>query len=161
MLFINWFLFRMVVVFVAAIVGCAAAIWATRRRKLLIRIPVLVVSVPIGVIGALLISLVVLGQLMGCDTHSRPLYSPDGKSAVRIETFDGGGTGGDTSVVFYTMHGFRTSKVFNGGWRSVEDGDIQWVNDSNLLIRYGHYWDGYDESCQSTQNIRVQCVRKN
>ena len=158
MLFIDWSMLATLLIALVAISGAIAVIWAVRKKKLLIKIPVIVSSVPFGLLGTLALLLMALGQIWGCETHEDPIYSPDGKSAARVETWDAGATGGGTDVLVYADHGFRVNTVLSGNWRFVGAGDVEWLDNSHLLIRYDHY-DGYDEakSCRSTRAVDVKC----
>jgi len=161
MFFVNWYLIRSVSVCFALLCLGGWAVWAVRQKRWAVKISVIAISLPIGAVASFLLLLFVLGQLMGCESHGRPVYSPNGKSAARVETTDAGALGGDTVVAVYTAHGFRTKTVFFGGWRSVEDEDVLWTDDKNLTIRYEH-WTGFDEqkTCSDFGDIRVHCVAK-
>jgi hypothetical protein len=161
MVFFNWDLIGSVAICIA-VIGCvSASIWAVRRKRLAIKVPVIAVGIPISLVGVLFLSLLVLGELMGCQTDSAPIYSPSHKAAVRVEDWDAGATGGDTDVRVYEEHGLRVTIALSGGWKFVQADDIKWLDDSHLLIRYVHD-DGYDEdkSCHSTRDVQVQCVTK-
>jgi hypothetical protein len=161
MLFLNWSLFGSLM---TALLVISAVVWVmkiVRRSNLWVRIPIIIATIPIGLIAALFILLMALAQVSGCNSHGVPVYSPNGKSAARVETDDEGATGGGTGVQLYSVHGFWTSSVFYGGWKSVEDQDLEWQSDTNLVVHYVHYG-GYREAdnCHSFGEIHVTCVPK-
>jgi len=161
MVFVEWDRIGSVVVCVAVLVVICSAIWRVRRKRLLLRIPVIAIAIPIGLVGSLFLSLFVLSELLGCETDSTPIYSPSHKAAVRLEDWDAGATGGSTDVRVYEEHGLWVDTVLSGEWKFVQAEDVRWLDDSHLLIRYEHYGD-YNESkdCHSTGDIQVQCVAK-
>ncbi len=91
---------------------------------------------------------------IGCQSYGKPLYSPNGKLAVRTENSDEGGLGGATSVVIYRWHGFNTSRVYDGSFLSVEDKDLHWISDSELHIDYTDTF----EQCRNAGGVTVHCV---
>lgn len=111
-------------------------------------------SVPVGALGALF-ALLTWGA-SGCQSYSTPLYSPNGKMAARIRTADEGALGGGTSVELFSAHGLDTNQLFQGGWRSVQPGDVRWTSDSELTISY----EGEAYSCASAQTVKVRCTAK-
>ena len=152
-------LFRNVLIVTATVVAATAAMWLVRHKTVVIKVIVGIFSVPLGLLGVSLLCLIVLSQLMGCDVHGIPRYSPNGKIAARIETSSEGALGGDTFVTIYAAHGFTTKTIFAGDWRSVEDRDIQWLDDSHLVIHYVPYRErDVRNSCEDTRNVHVTCV---
>ncbi len=120
-----------------------------------------IATIPVGLILILLLGLFVFSDLSGCSGHGAPVYSPNGKQAALIWFDDEGATGGGASVELYDMHGMRFESVFDGQWKSVDQSDVQWADDSHLLIRYAH-WPYYDEqkTCRDFHSIRVICMPK-
>jgi hypothetical protein len=161
MIFVNWWLVFLAIVLLAVVASAVVAMRAARRKRTAIKVTVGVFSVPLGLVAILLLSLFALTQLMGCNTHGIPQYSSDGRAAARTETFDSGALGGSTSVTVYAAHGFNTKTVYLGDYRSVKDNDLQWIDDSHLVIHYSHY-EGYDEgaSCKGNNMVKVTCMRK-
>ncbi len=78
-----------------------------------------------------------------------------------IWTYDAGATGGGSWVELYDLYGFRSEKVFGGGWKSVNQKDVRWIDNTRLAIRYDH-WDGYDEqnTCTPFHSVKVICTPK-
>jgi hypothetical protein len=120
-----------------------------------------IATIPAGLILTLLLGLFVLSDLSGCNGHGAPIYSPNGESAALIWFYDGGATGGGAWVELYDMHGLRFESVFDGQWKSVDQSDVQWIDDSHVLIHYEH-WPYYDEqkTCEDFHSIKVVCVPK-
>lgn len=100
-------------------------------------------------------------QFMGCTGQGAPIYSPNGKNAAVITFHDEGATGGGAGVELYDMHGLRFESVYDGGWKSVDQSDVHWIDDSHVTIHYEH-WGGYDEqkTCRDFHSIKVACVAK-
>ena len=152
-------LFRNLLIVTAVIVAAAAAMWLVRRKTVVTKVIVGIFSIPLGLLGIFLLGLIVLSQLMGCDIHGIPRYSPNGKIAARTETSSEGALGGDTFVTLYTAHGFSTKTIFSGDLQSVRDSDIQWLDDSHLVIHYVPYRErDIRNSCEDTRNVHVTCV---
>lgn len=161
MLFIDWRALGLFLLSLVVIAGSTVGVWHLRKRHILLRIASVLLSLPLCGVAALLVLFAILSNLLGCETHGKAVYSPNGKIAARIETSDEGATGGSSFVRLYTEHGLRTRTVFLGGWRSVEDGDLTWDGDAVLNIRYDHYA-GYNEAgtCTGMDGVHVHCEAK-
>jgi len=120
-----------------------------------------IATIPVGVIVTLLLGLFVLSDLSGCSGHGAPIYSPNGKEAALVWFHDEGATGGGAWVELYDTHGLRFGSVFDGGWKSVDQTDVHWTDDSHITIDYEH-WPDYDEqkSCKDFPAVKVTCVPK-
>ena len=154
MLFIDW---RLLELLAAGMLLIPASMWVIRwseKRHLVIRILLQVCSISTTLISVLMLLLITLSAA-GCESHEVPVYSPDGKRAARIETFDRGALGGDTVVNVYADWGFKTSVIFYGGWKSVERKDLQWRGNSELDIHYT----GEAATCQSAAGVKPTCTR--
>jgi hypothetical protein len=158
-MFFGWLLFRNVLIVTVTVVAAAAVMWVVRRKRVVIKVIVGIFSIPLGLLGMLLLGFIAFGELMGCDTHGIPQYSPNGKIAARTETSDEGALGGDTFVTLYTTYGFSTKSIFHGGTVTVRDNDIRWLDDSHLVVHYKLYG-GLDEVkfCEGTARVQVTCV---
>jgi hypothetical protein len=135
--------------------------WLTWRKGSWTRVIGSIATIPVGVIVTLLLGLFVLSDLSGCSGHGAPIYSPNGKNAALVWFDDEGATGGGASVQLYDMHGLRSESVFDGGWKSVDQSDVNWIDDSHVAIHYEH-WQGYDEgkTCRDFHSVKVTCVPK-
>lgn len=140
----------------AVIVVCRFAY----RKRLWVRLIVSITAAPIGLVVTLILGLLILAQFMGCESHGSPIYSPDGSNAAMIWTNDGGALGGDSSVILYDWHGLRSGMVYGGGWKSVDEGDVHWSDNSHITIHY--YQQGYVErkSCKDFHTVQVTCIPK-
>lgn len=155
MLFIEWRFWGLVLisllVVTASILGLRHAGLIERR---ITRWSLRLLCIPMCLLGTLFTVFLLAG--LGCESHSAPVYSPSGKEAARVESIDGGATGGNTSVEIFWMHGFGQANVFTGDWYAVGAQDIRWLSDSDLVISY----DGLTGSCYSTTHIKITCIRK-
>jgi hypothetical protein len=157
MLFVDWFF---VMLLVAGVIIVAASIFgirsAAKMRTRTRRVLMLVICVPIGAIASLSLLLMVAGS--GCVTHSSAIYSPSGKVAARVENADEGATGGSTAVELFWAHGFKEKTVYQGGWKSVEPSDIQWISNTQLTIHYSSGYSPDSYNCASAGVVKVTCL---
>ncbi len=155
MLFMEWFRFGAIAIglalLAASIFGFA---YARKLRNKAMRIVIRVISVPIGAIASLVVLLLIAGS--GCVSHSVPVYSPSGKLAARIEDADEGAMGGETSVELFWAHGFRKQTIYQGEWKSVQQSDIQWNSDTDLVIHYSAAYNP-DFRCYTVDIAKVSC----
>ena len=154
MLFIEWWIVRRFIILIMAIALCSGFIWAVRKKRKWIRIPVTLLGSPIVILAALALGLQVLA--LGCLTYSAPVYSPNHEEAARVRTDDEGATGGNSHVDVFRHHGLVSQEVFWGQWKSVGPEDIHWISDSELEIRQ----DGPAYSCEGMPSIKVTCITK-
>src|SRR6266481_5257222 len=90
-------------------------------------------------------------------SYSAAVYSPNRKTAARIDDYNASGFGGaDTSVELFTFHGLKQDIVYLGDFKTVGANDLRWKNDSELEI----YYDGPTCGCKGTQRVLVRCVPK-
>jgi hypothetical protein len=85
----------------------------------------------------------------------RPLYSPGHDKLVRVTTDDEGAVGGHSQVELLTHHGFASSYVYMGYWKSVDIKDVHWIDDSHVKILYDSSSPEHD--CESTPAVKVDC----
>ena len=143
----------------------AAGVFGFRKASKLpqrfARFGVRLVSVPLAGLGTLfallLLSVTILTRMWGCEKDSAPIYSPSGDLAARVENSDEGATGGETYVVLYWAHGFRTETVYFGPSASIEPKDVRWLSDSMLAIQYAYTVSGDGYYCKSAGNVSVIC----
>jgi hypothetical protein len=154
MLFVEWWLVRRFCFGLLIAIGAIVVVWATRAKSWRLRLPILLLSLPTAIAGALFALLT--WNAAGCQSYSSPLYSPNGRMAVRIRISDEGALGGSTSVELFSAHGFNTSEVFQGASLTVKPEDVHWKNDSELEIRY----DGEIYSCSNAGIVKVHCAGK-
>jgi hypothetical protein len=136
-------------------------LWFTWRKGSWTRVVGAITTIPLSALGILVFGLFLLSDFGGCSGHGPPIYSPNGKSAVLVWFHDEGATGGGTYVDVYQSHGLRYASVFDGGWKSVEQGDVQWIDGTHLTLHYEH-WNGYDEqkTCRDLNSVKVTCIPK-
>ena len=131
-------------------------VWLVRKRRNMLRIPVILLSSPAALLACLLIVLQVLTR--GCESYSNPLYSPSHTKLVRVSTFDAGALGGNSAVELLTHRGFSSTYIYRGSWRSVDLAeDVRWLDDNHIAIQYDPYGFG---DCVSTRSVSVQCTKK-
>jgi hypothetical protein len=157
MIFVDWGFVWEFVAFAAVIAG---GIWGFRKvqpRSAAIRLPVRIVSSLFAGASLLLLTMVSCGEAV--TTHSTPLYSPDGKQAVRTNDYDAGALGGWTTIYLYSDHGFYSQSILGGLWKNAEIKDVRWLSDSEILISVPQW--SPDEKlpeCASTNHVKVTCV---
>ena len=131
-----------------------AAFYGVRRRRSLIRVPTRIASLLTCLLSFVAMSLVLLSLVLGCNSHSRPLVSPSGDRAARVETDDEGATGGGSGVSIYSHHGFSVHGVMYGTYRGVDRDDLRWIGDSTLEIKYR----GTLQFCSDAVGVHVICI---
>lgn len=155
MFFMEWFRFGAIAIGLALLAGCISGFAYSRKlRNKAMRIAIRVISVPIGAIASLAVLLFIAGS--GCVSHSAPIYSPSGRLAARIDDADEGATGGETSVELFWAHGFRNQTIYEGEWKSVQQSDIHWNSDTDLVIHYSTAYNP-DSHCYSVDIAKVSC----
>jgi hypothetical protein len=152
-IFFEWRIVGFIICGLLAIAGAAALFWSVRRKRWPVRIPVRLLSVPIGLAAALFLVLMWVGS--GCVSYSTPIYSPDGEKAARIQTDDEGATGGNSSVEVFEAHGWDEENVYWGDWRSIEPDGVHWIDNSHLRIEYDNVREYH---CDSSRRVVVECV---
>ena len=135
----------------ASICGFA---YARKLRNKPMQIAIRIVCFPLGAVASLAVLLFMAGW--GCISHSPPIYSPSGIMAARIEDADEGAIGGETSVELFSAHGFRKQTLYVGEWKSVQRSDIQWNNDTELVIHYSTSYNPHSH-CYSVHIAKVSC----
>jgi uncharacterized membrane protein len=78
--------------------------------------------------------------------------------AARIENADEGATGGSTDVELFWTHGFKEKTIYQGGWKSVEPADIQWMSNTEVAIRYNSGYSADSYKCASATTVKVTCL---
>jgi len=156
MLAIEW---RSVAILITEMLVTALAIYGLNKSKKIrshvLRFVGLLFCGLVSLLGSFLI--VAFLALSGCDTHSALIYSPSGRIAARTNDWDTGATGGGTFVTLHWARGFRSQRVYSGGWKSVVPSDIKWINDSDLTIYYDARYDPLSGPCTSTPEVKVSC----
>ena len=156
MLFIEWRLVVQVLVLAAVFLVCLLPFWVEWKRRKQVREWTLILVSPLAILSGLLL-LLQFGAF-GCQAYSKPIYSPDGQKAIRIRTSDEGATGGQTSVELFSDHGWHLRTVYFGGWKSVQDGDVNWLDNKHLVVRFDPEY-GYHD-CHNAKDAIVSCEPK-
>jgi len=151
MFFIEWWLVRRFCFGLLMVPVAALGFWAIRKKALIVRLPVQLISVPVALLGVLFALLT--WQASGCQSYSVAIYSPNGKVAARVRTDDEGGLGGNTHVELFTAHGLLTDEVYWGLIGSVDAENLHWKTDSDLEILYR----GTAYGCTDAFQIKVHC----
>ena len=136
-------------------------IWLFRvvkSRRRLVRLPVEFGSVALVLLGSVsvLLFIVVLTWGSRISKSSAPIYSPDRKYAIRVESTDEGALGGVTSVVLYSAHGLQTDMIFSGEGNDVEVKDVHWIGNDSVLVLY-HHPSQPPYICSSAREVTVRC----
>lgn len=132
------------------------SIWgfrALKNQRAWVRVPLRILAVLVCIIDGLLLCLLIFG-IFAMDSHSALIFSPDHHHAAQIWNTDGGAIGGDTSVTIYSDWGFKRELVLWGMWDVVEQKDVHWNGNSELLITYRND----PPNCSNTKSIAVHCV---
>ncbi len=156
MFFLSCRIFEVFAITIIVLATACVAIRLVRKRRNLLRIPVILVSSPIALVAALFLGLQVLTP--GCETYSVPLYSPKHDKLVRVTTDDEGALGGNSQVELLTYHGISSTYIYVGDWKTVDIKDVRWIDDRHISILY----DASPEThfCTSTASVRVDCATK-
>jgi hypothetical protein len=154
MFFIEWWVVRRFAILLALLAVSCVAIWLVRKQRRSLRIATAVLGSPIAVLATLFLGLQALA--VGCLSYSEPVYSPDHRQAARVRTDDEGAIGGNSHVELFSKHGFSSTEVYWGEWRSVNAEDIRWLSDTELEIMH----DGRMYECQSFSTVKVHCTPK-
>jgi hypothetical protein len=156
MFFVEWWHIVRVCLGLSIIALLVFSFWVVRKMRWPVRIPVRILSALIVLCGGFL-WLIVLSLPAG-RSYSAAVYSPNRKTAARIDDYNASGLGGaDTSVELFTLYGLNRDIVYFGEWKSVEANDLHWKSDSELEIQY----DGPSPNCKNTQRVLIRCVSKN
>lgn len=155
MLFVEWWFIRRICLGLLIIALLVFSFWAVRNLRWPVRIPVRILSALIALCGVL--PWLIVFALPWPHSYSAAVYSPNRKTAARIDDYNASGFGGaDTSVELFTFHGLKQDIVYLGDFKTVEVNELRWRNDSELEI----YCDGPSSNCKSTQRVLVRCVPK-
>jgi hypothetical protein len=161
MMFINWWVVGETTLALLMItIGVIGFRKARTFRRWVARFGIRLVCVPLAGMGTLFGLLLLLTTASGCESVSAPIFSPSGRTAVRIYDVDGGATGGDTSVEVFWARGFRQANVFSGPWKAVEPADIHWISDSEVRINYRADGPADEYYCKSTAVVKIVCTPK-
>lgn len=152
MLFVKWGLIGRLGLTLAVL---AVAVFVVRRRwtgrPALQALP-RSLSWPVAIFAALFVALNLLAA--GCQTSTRPVYSPDGKLAARIRAADEGWLGEWSEVELFAAHGLVSSVIYKGPWEAVDASSLHWTSSSYLEI----YFQGYALYCGHAFGIGVHCI---
>lgn len=154
MLFIEWGLIGRFCLCLALIAAAIVAFRLPRERYPRLQQALRSLSWPLTVFAVLFLALNLLAA--GCQTWTAPLYSPDGKMAVRVRAADEGWLGEWTAVELFSAHGLRKAVIFHGPWDSVNAGDLRWKNNSKLEI----YYQENVFYCGHAFGVSVHCIAK-
>jgi hypothetical protein len=158
MLFIDWEIVGETTLALLLIAGGVIGFRSARKlRWRTARFGIRLMCMPLAGAGTLLGLLLLLSTFSGCESISAPIYSPSLRAAVRVENFDYGATGGDTSVEVYWARGFRDAEVFSGAWKAVEPADVHWISESELRIDYRADGATDEHHCRSTAAVKIVC----
>jgi hypothetical protein len=154
MFFIEWWLVGRFCLSLLMIAAAAFLIGSARTRRTRTRSLLPWFSWPLALLGTLFFLLNVLAA--GCQSDSPPAYSPDGKMAARVRTFDEGILGSASDIDLFRAHGLSSGLIFDGPWQSVNASSLRWKSDNRLEILY-------QENvfyCASVFGVRVHCVAR-
>jgi len=154
MLFVEWWAVERFAGLTILSIGPCVAIWLLRKKRKTFKVTAALLGAPIVLLAGLLIADQFLP--LGSTDHSAPLYSPDHEKAVRVRTNDDGALGGDTQVELFSHHGFSSTDVYEGGWKSLEMKNVRWIDNQQLEITY----DGIIYRCSSTRAVAVHCIQR-
>ena len=157
MFFVEWFIVKPICIGLLMIAIAISSVWFVRNKGQTIRLTVQIVSAFLGLCAALY--LWTMWWAVGSShVYSSPVYSPNRKMAARIDSYNGGEIGGPThdSIQLFSAHGFTSSVVFSGEWRSLTSSKIRWVSDSELEI----YHEAIAGVCKSTIHVSVHCIKQ-
>lgn len=135
---------------------CVLLIWQAQSRPQWIRVFVWFAATPLLLAGCVSACFFIWVASFYRQTVSQPISSPNGRFAARVETWEGFfATDGGTNVKIYSLHGLGSAWAYGGDEYSVEPGNVRWVDDRTLEVRYS-----YDDehTCKSTRDIRVICL---
>jgi hypothetical protein len=142
---------------IAAILTCVYAFRLVSRRQPLLRIPIRLTSALVVVCCSLIVGMV--GCVSLFTTSSRPIYSPDRRHALLIVDSDEGALGGSTCVELYSDHGLHSDWIYQGQWKTVQSGDVRWVNNTDVILSHRMYTaDDVPEVCARARGISIHCI---
>ena len=152
MIFIEWWLVRPFSIGLLMVVVAFFSWRFVRQKGTPVRTPARFISALVASSGFLMMWWVVASSHI----YSVPIYSPNQNMAVRIDAYNPGELGGPTydSVELFWVHGFKSTVVFSGQWKSIETSNLRWTSDSELEI----YYQGTANVCRSTSRVRVRCI---
>jgi len=155
MLFVEWWFIGRICLGLLVIALPVFSFWVVRNKRWPVRIPVRILSALIELCGVFF--WLILFALPWPHFYSPAVYSPNRKTAARIDDYNASGFGGaDTSVELFTFHGLKQDIVYFGEFKSLGATDLRWKSDSELEI----YYDGPTCDCKSAQGVLVRCVPK-
>jgi len=150
MVLVEWVEVRKFLIGGVLLITAVTVPFLAHRRKWRKQLRYRVMSLAFGVLGLLFLawgwSIVTSNDVV--DT----LYSPDGRSAVRISI----GPFGEQAVELFSMHGLRKEVVYWGDTSSMH-----WNDSTHLVIEYPQAGDyGGGKSCPGSREVVVHCVLK-
>ena len=134
------------------------AVWGFRALRQLRpwpRISLRCCTVVLIVISGLALCLVIAG-LCFMESHSALVFSPNRNHAAQVENVDEGAVGGNTSVVLYSIAGFREEQVLGGEFGIVEQHNLHWDGNGRLIITYGGVY-GEPPVCYNARDVEIHC----
>jgi hypothetical protein len=152
-----WEIVDNLLLFAAVPISLWGFIYFKKKRSAVLRIAGQTFSAITASLFGLILLLLILGKLMGCDGDgpSAAIYSPDHTKAVFLESDDEGATGGGTGADLYSHHGLSTISIYYGGWKTIQEKDVHWLSNSELKIEYKS--DAPPVMCQSSKTVKVTC----
>jgi hypothetical protein len=156
MLFVEWWFVGRDCLGLTIFAFLVFSFWVVGKKRWSVRIPVRILSALITLCGGFF--WLIVAAIPSPHFYSAAVYSPNRKTAARIDDYNASGFGGaDNSVELFAFYGLKRDVVYFGEWNSVGANDLRWKSDSELEI----YYDGPNCDCKSTKRVLVRCGRKN
>jgi hypothetical protein len=158
MIFPNYRTIVVIAICIAPIVVGVLLFRGVRLARLGFKVPTRIFSVLLCMCGGCLLFLYGCMSTFSSTEHSSAIYSPDHRKAMRIENWDAGALGGSTSVVLYSHFGVITKTIFSGEYYQADKSSVQWLNNSEILIRYdSSYGTSTSPFCEGSRSVAVRC----
>ena len=154
MLFIEWWMVGRFCL--SLLILAAAAFLLIRGRKSRAQPRLRWLAWPLAVFGVLFLLVNVL--TVAFQTRTPPVYSPDGKMAVRVRSADEGWLEESSSVELFRDHGLRADVVFRGGWEAVDASSLHWKSNSVLEIHYQETYENGGHNCGRASGLSIRCI---
>jgi hypothetical protein len=148
MILVEWVEVRKFLIGGSLLIIALVAPFIARRRRWRKQLRYRVMSLAVGLLGLLFIA---WGRSIASSNDVvDTLYSPDGRSAVRISI----GPFGEQAVELFSVHGLRKEVVYWGDTSSMH-----WTDSTHLVVDQrgpGDYGEG--KSCPGSRVVVVRCV---
>lgn len=154
MFFIEWWLVERFCLSLLMMAAAVFLVWRARTSRSPAPWFLPWVSWPLALLGALLLLVSVVAA--ASENFSAPVFSPDGKMAARVRTFDEGMLGSASDIELFRAHGLSSGLIFDGPWQSVDASSLRWTGNNQLEILYKEnvFY------CASVYGVRVHCVAR-